>query len=119
MFQTSDMEVWWYQMWIEPLFFEFSCTHTHTHTHTHAHAHARTHAHTRTHTHTHTQADKQADMSTLYLRLINRNYKNIHSFIPYPCSNQTTPKPYINSKHCDLIVSYTRNLFEKGDAGTS
>ena len=29
--------------WIEPLFFELSCTHTHTHTHTHARTNAQTH----------------------------------------------------------------------------
>ena len=35
-------------MWIEPLFFELSCTQTDTRTHTH------THTHTQTDTHTHT-----------------------------------------------------------------
>ena len=42
--------------WIEPLFLELSCTQTDTQTHRHQ--------------------DKQIDMSTLLLRLINCNYKN-------------------------------------------
>ena len=55
--------------WIEPLFFELSCTHTrmcthtrthmHIHTHTHTHMYTHTHTHTYTHTHAHTHTDRQ------------------------------------------------------------
>ena len=53
--------------WIEPLFFELSCTHTQTHTHTHTytythtHTHTTTHTHTPTHTHTHTHQHTHTD----------------------------------------------------------
>ena len=47
-------------MWIEPLFFELSCTHKHTHRRTHTDTHTQT-VHTHTHTDTHSQTDTQTD----------------------------------------------------------
>ena len=56
--------------WIEPLFFELSCTQTDRQTDTHTYAHAHTHTHTHTHTpHTHTDRHEYSIVAVDKLQL--------------------------------------------------
>ena len=63
--------------WIEPLFFELSCTKTHTHTDTHTHTHTDRHEY------------------SIYLQLVNRNYNDISN-------NKTMTRIYVIGNQFNL-----------------